>query len=754
MSRPAPSHLVVTLCASLIAPLAFAAESAAMASAPAVLDAPAPSSEKPCRGTALVLSGGGSRGGAHVGVIKVMEELRVPVDCVIGTSMGAIVGGLYASGMSPAGLEEQLTTIDWDASFSDKTDRTKQRFRTKQDDVFGLFPLEVGVGADGINTSPGLAAGFKVEFILRSLLMHVATPTDFDDLRVPFRAVASDLATGEMVVMDHGDLARSVRASMSIPGAFAPVVIDGRTLVDGLVARNFPIDVAQALGATRVIAIDVGTPAAKDVKGLGTAGVIAQMVALLTDQNVIAQRARLREQDLLITPELGDISSADFSRIGEARVAGEKAARAASEQLKRFAIGKQEYGAWLAQQRFSRKDLPTLASVKVLIVGADGTETEAPHLIDRMETKSGAQLDLAVLEDDMTRVMQAGEFESVNYDLAPAPAGQRVLEVRAREKSWGPGYLRFGIGMESNLEGSTDFRLLFSYRRPKLTEYGGELKINAAVGSPSLFEIEWFQPLERADYWFFAPYAGVERRVEQHATPLGEEVLRIDTSRAGLDFGVQFRNIGEVRVGAFSGRSEMSPETTGAIVPNDADLGGWRLRATRDQLDSLYFPTHGDYTVLSFVDSTADLGADDLYQKLEFKSAWAFSRGRNTFVTGLQYGTTPQGTLPLYDELQLGGFMKMSGYSRDQLRGDELLLMSLTDYWRFVEFGTLGRSYVGAALELGNVWRQKDMLNLGDLKGSFMVFLGVDNKITPIYLGLAVNDQGETQGYLYIGHPF
>lgn len=728
---------------------------AGTARTPAVLDPPAADRERPCAGgTALVLSGGGARGGAHVGVLKVMEELRVPVSCVIGTSMGSIVGGLYASGMSPQRLDEQLSAIDWAAAFSDEPDRTQQRFRTKQDDVFGLFPIEVGVGENGVNFSPGITAGFKVEFILRSLTLHAATTTDFDRLRLPYRAVASDLATGEMVVMDGGDLALAMRASMSIPGAFTPVVIDGRTLVDGMVARNFPIDVAQALGATRVIAVDVGTPASQDVKGLSATGAVGQMVALLTDQNVIAQRALLKEQDLLITPKLGDISSASFERIKEARDAGETAARAASEQLKRFSVSKEEFDAFLRQQRFAPKSMPQLASVKVVVEGVDGTVVEAPHLMDRIQTRAGAPLDLGVLEDDMMRVMQAGEYESVSFDMDRAADGERALTVKARAKSWGPGYLRLGLGMESNLEGSTDFRLLFSYRRPNLTEYGGELKVNAAIGTPSSLMAEWFQPLERAEYWFFAPYAGVERRVEERATALGDEVLRIDDARAGLDLGMQFRNIGEFRIGAFSGGTDISPETASAIVPFSADLGGWRFRAIRDQIDSLYFPTSGDYTTFSFVDSSADLGADDEYQKLELASTWAFTRDRNTFVTKVMYGTTPDGTLPVYDELELGGFMRLSGYSRDELRGDEMLLLSIADYWRFVEFGNLGRSYVGAVLEAGNVWRQKDMLNLGDLKGSLTVFLGVDNKITPIYLGLAVSDRGDAQGYLYVGHPF
>jgi len=716
--------------------------------------APVAAPDQLCKGIALVLSGGNAHNTTHIGVIKMLEERRVPVACVIGTSMGSLVGGLYAAGMSSKMLEQQLTDIPWDAALHDEQDRTKVAFRTKQDDAFGLFPFEVGVGRDGIGTTRGMAAGTQVEFIIRKLTLHAATIEDFDRLRLPFRAIASDLATGEMVVLEKGDLALAMRASMSIPGAFTPVEIDGRTLVDGLVARNFPIDVAQALGATRVIAVDVGTPPSRDVKDLGFTGVIAQMVALLTDQNVVAQRALLKEQDLLITPDLRGISSADFSKLHEAEAAGEAAGRAAAAQLDRFAVSEAEFKDFLARQRIKPRAMPKLATVKVEVQKRDGTVVEAPHLALRIDTVAGATLDLPLLEEDLLRVLQAGEFESINYTLDKAPGGARDLKIRAREKSWGPGYLRVGLGMESNLEGSTDFRFLLSYRRPNITEYGGELKLNAALGSPMLLEAEYFHPLERSQFLFVAPYGIGERRVEERETVVGDELLRIGSSRGGLDVGVLFRNWGELRLGAYSGRASIDSETASTIPSSDADLGGWRLRGTLDQIDSFFFPTKGNYSRLTFTDSTQELGGDDDYEKAELRTTQAFTRGRNTFIASLDYGTSLGENLPLYDDFDLGGFMHLSGYSRDSLHGDELFRAALGDYWRFVDFGNLGRNYVGAVLETGNTWIAPQRVDLGDLKSSLLLFLGVDNKLTPIYVGIALNEEGRAQGYLFIGRPF
>jgi NTE family protein len=709
---------------------------------------------RPCAGTALVLSGGGARGGAHVGVIKVLEELRVPVSCVVGTSMGSIVGGLYASGLSPEQLESQLSAIDWDSAFDDKPDRSKMRFRTKQEDIYGLFPLEIGVGAAGISTARGIITGTRIEFILRSLTLHAATVEDFDRLRLPYRAVASDLATGEKVVLGRGDLASSMRASMSIPGAFSPVRIDGRTLIDGMVARNLPIDVARDLGATRIIAVDVGRSPVGDVDTLGTAGVVAQTMTLLTHQNVDAQRALLGDQDLLIAPELGGMSPTAFGRIVEASIAGEAAARAAAKSLARFAVEPAAFDAFLVRQRRAPEPLPSLAAVKVVVARADGSREESAALAGRLVTQPGATLDLAALEDDLVRVLQAGEFETVTFGLSEAGTGRRELRIDARHKSWGPGYLRFGLDMESNLEGNTSFSLLGSYRRPELTKHGGELRVHAALGTPSQLGVEFFQPLAQKDTWFVAPRMGYERRIQEFVTPAGDEVLRFDESDLGIDLGHQFSNVGEVRLGVYGGDSHMSSETTSPVPELRLQRGGWRLSAVRDQIDDLHFPTSGAYSWLTFEDSDASLGAELEFQKLQLSSTQAFTRGRNTFLTSVTYGTTPSGILPPTEDFLLGGFRNLSGYTKDSLRGDEMLLIRVADHWRLSEFGQLGRGFLGLTFEAGNVWWEKGSVDLGDLKCSLMALFGIDNRVTPIFLGFAVNDEGGTQGHLQIGHSF
>lgn len=208
----------------------------------------------------LVLGGGGARGGAHIGVLKELERMRIPVDAIAGTSMGAIVGGLYATGMSAAELESLIGSLDWAGALTDKPDRADLSFRRKQDDAQVPVDFELGLRGASLVLPKGVVQGQKLDLLLRELTLGVSHVHDFDELPIPFRAIASDIEKGEIYVMERGDLARAIRASMSVPAVFTPVRIDGRLLVDGGLVGNLPVDVMQAMGVDIVIAVDVEFP--------------------------------------------------------------------------------------------------------------------------------------------------------------------------------------------------------------------------------------------------------------------------------------------------------------------------------------------------------------------------------------------------------------------------------------------------------------------------------------------------------------
>ncbi|MDQ1347637.1 MAG: hypothetical protein QG573_1010, partial [Acidobacteriota bacterium] len=299
----------------------------------------------------LLLSGGGARGAAHVGVLKVLEEENVAVDAIVGTSMGALVGGLYAAGLSAAEIEQTMVETDWNEIFRDGPDRALESYRRKQDEHDFLVRGRLRLDRWKPSLPLGAIRGRRVVELLRQKTAPVAGITDFSRLPIPFRAVATDLETGEAVVLDSGDLVLAMRASMAVPGAFTPVEIDGRHLIDGGIAENLAIEVAGRAGPVRILAVDISSPPLPFAELGSAAGVVNQAIALLMERENERQLEQLDEDDVLIRPELGSFSPAAFARADEAIRIGEAAARSAVADQRRLALTEEEYAAWRNRAR-------------------------------------------------------------------------------------------------------------------------------------------------------------------------------------------------------------------------------------------------------------------------------------------------------------------------------------------------------------------------------------------------------------------
>src|SRR5690348_13630394 len=268
-----------------------------------------PPKERPRIG--LALAGGGARGGAHIGVLKVLEELHVPIDCIAGTSMGALVGGGYASGMRAGEIEQFITRVDWKSVVGGVGSRELQPAEQKRfNDTSGS--VELGLKGGRIVPPSGLIASSRVEDVLRSYVAQARAVADFDRLPIPYRAVATDMLTGNMVVIGHGDIATAMRASMAIPGAFAPVVADQYVLADGFMVRNLPIDVVRNLCADVVIAVNLAKPTAKREQLVGPASLISRSNDIMMEANERAQLETLTDRDIRIDVDLGAFSAADI----------------------------------------------------------------------------------------------------------------------------------------------------------------------------------------------------------------------------------------------------------------------------------------------------------------------------------------------------------------------------------------------------------------------------------------------------------
>ncbi|MDZ7644172.1 MAG: patatin-like phospholipase family protein [Woeseiaceae bacterium] len=323
-------------------------------------DSRAAAAERPRIG--LVLGGGGARGAAHIGVLRELERLRVPVDAIAGTGVGAIVGGLYASGKTPTELEEIVASLDWQESFRDRTDRRDLPFRRKQDDADYPIRFELGVRDGTLQLPKGLVHGQELGQILRELTRSTAGITDFDELPIPFRAGRRWTSKpGEPYVVGAGDLPRVLRASMSAPGIFAPVIVDGHTLVDGGLTGNVPVEAVRTMGVDLVIAVDVEFPLYPPGELDSAVAITGQMLTILDPQgNTPATAGAERgEETYLVRPDLGSVG---LDRLPASMMStiepGAAATRAMESRLARLSLDEAAWQHYLGERRHRWERMP------------------------------------------------------------------------------------------------------------------------------------------------------------------------------------------------------------------------------------------------------------------------------------------------------------------------------------------------------------------------------------------------------------
>ena len=711
-----------------------------------------PGSGKPPPRIGLALSGGGARGLAHVGVLKVLEELRVPVHCVTGTSMGAIVGGAYAAGTTAAGLEDFVRKADWDEVFRDSPPRAEISTRRKIDEYKTLFAPEYGVGRHGLILPKGVIAGVSIHGFFRQLTQQAVEIGDFDKLPIPFRAVAADIETGEAVVLSRGSLAKAMRASMSVPGAIAPVEIDGRLLVDGGIANNLPIDEARKLCGDVIIAVNISTPALKREEISSALTVGTQLINFLGRVNVERQLASLGQRDVLIAPDLGDISAGSFERAADAMRVGENAARALSESLRRYSLPTEQYEALRRRQISERKPLGAVDEVRF-----EGLQRTNPEVLrSLMQSRPGEPLTEEQVSADLRRIYGRGDFESVDYHIQQE-SGRRILVIQPREKEWGPDYMRFGLGIATDFQGENSFNLLAQYRRTWLNRLGGEWITELQIGQRTFLATEFIQPVEERGRYFIAAYARVGQ--ELHSVFSGDDRVgeyQVKESRLGVDGGAYLGTWGEARLGLAWRRVNAHTETGSAILPDaDETTAGLRAVLFADQLDNAWFPRSGYRLTASAYAADDSLGSDRSYQRLDGELTAVKSWGAHTVNFKLSGGTDFHSDMPAYENFTLGGPLRLSGYRIDQFAGRRFGFSRLMYYNRAISLPELLGSgvFVGASIEAGQVQGRADESPSAGTIWSGSLFLAASTFAGPAYFGFGIGEAGHYSLYLLLGAP-
>lgn len=703
----------------------------------------------------LVLGGGGARGIAHIGVLQMLEEMRIPIDCIAGTSMGSIIGGLYAAGMSVEQLRETVQRIDWPQAFLEGPPRTDLPMRVKEEQRI-LLNAEVGIRQGQAQLPKGLREGQNLLLLLEQLSLPAASIHDFDQLRIPYRAVATDLATGEAVVLGSGELAKAMRSSMSIPSALVPVELDGRLLVDGGVANNLPVDVARQLcQPDAIIAVNVGAPLA-DAKTLNSFMlVIEQLTNILTVRNTAEQAKSLGRKDVLITPDFGDLTSLDFNRAADAIAIGYAAAQAQQRQLARLAITHSLYRQYQsALPIIVKNEYPIIDFIRI-----DNNTRLADQVIEgQLRIKPGDRLDPEKLNRNLNTIYGMGEFQRVNYTLVQE--NERTgLVVETRAKDIGTDILRFGFSMGANLKGDSEFGIGIAYTMTELNSLGAQWRNLLQVGGNIALMSDFYQPLSVSQHYYINPYL----RYEQYNLDLYNSSYDLNTgfriyrSEMGVEIGKNLANWGRLSAGLFYGvgRNDFRLGKPSAYA-NSFDSGGYLVRWQTDTLDSLNFPTAGTYTNILFRDSRPELGADHQTSTLSLNFVHALTWGKDSLVPRVRLAGKLSGELGIQDLFLQGGFLNLSGYQMGQLSGQYAALAEVIYLHRLTDASAAFTIpvFAGGSLELGGAWNDMEDLTVSSLIPAGSLFLGLDTPLGPFYMGAGYAEGGNASLYLSLGKLF
>ena len=701
----------------------------------------------------LALSGGGARGIAHVGVLKVLDELRVPITCVTGTSMGAIVGATFAAGRTPVEMEKLVLAANWDEIFRDKPPRGEIAVRRKIDDYKTLFAPEYGVKDGGLALPKGVLAGIAIESEFRSMVTPAFGITDFGQLPIPFRAIATDIETGQEVALGSGSLAEAMRASMSVPGAMSPVEIDGRLLVDGAISNNLPIDQARKLCADVIIAVNISTPPLTRGEITSAYSVVTQLLTFLGKQTVDDQLRSLTDKDVLIAPDLGDVSTVKFDRSKDAIRIGEEATRALADKLRRYSVPPEQYAAIRARQVAVPKGLGTVDEIRI-----EGLAKTNPAVVrELVASKPGEPLSEEKIGADLRRIYGTRDYEGIDYRIVGGDVGPRAMVITPKEKAWGSDYVRFGLGLASDFQGDNQFNALVQYRKTWLNRLGGEWTTEAQIGQNTHVFTEFYQPINEEGKWFIAPNGMIGQQTR--GVFVGDDKIAnylISTGEVGVDVGTNLGTWGQLRAGAVWSKVFARIDTGSPFLPTVRETtAGLRAALFVDQTNTAWFPSDGyGFTGTAYAAMT-EFGSALSYQRLEGTARAIHSWGDNILNLAVSGGTALGSDMPAYESFTLGGPLRLSGYRINEFSGRDYAFGRLMYYHRLYSLPDILGSglYFGGTGEVGYITNRFDNSRSPGTLWSGSAFLGADTFLGPAYLGVGYGGASNWSLYLLLGAP-
>ena len=693
----------------------------------------------------IALSGGGARGIAHVGVLKALEELRVPIDYIAGTSMGSIVGGLYASGLSPDALRRALDDTDWESIFNLKNERNQYSYREKQNQR-RLFQMEIGLDKNySVSASAGLVGGQNLFLALKRLTKGIHTD-DFSNLPIPFKAVAVDINTAKSHLLEKGDLALALRASMAVPFAFAPVKIDGHLLVDGGILNNLPVDVVRAMGADIVIAVNISTPLEEIESNSSFLTVALQSLDAALIQNT---RSALDNADIIITPKLKKYGFTDFEQGSEMVTKGYEAVTKKAYLFKGISLTPKDYARYRAN--VEAKKVATSTSITPKFIKFTGNKrTSTGVLRGRLNDLIGHKLKIADIEAETKRLMSLNDFENITYQIIENEQGQKGLLFNVREKRWGPSYFRFGLNASTTFNDKLEFSILLHHERLNMTRFGAEWVTELEINSGYRLFSEFYRPLDYRREYFVAPYAEFQRLfmdVFENKQGIGEYDLKI--FNVGFDFGYNFGNVAELRAGFAHNRiaADLRIGNSDLLPVGNTYENLLKIRFGYDTLDENVFPRQG-----TKINLTSEFYSN--YQKMMFSIRRVFPINHQfTLTTNADIFSFIDADTRNYEYFSLGGINYLAGYPEGDINGKQALFLQMGGIFYPAKKTPLSMKWLGL-LHFGNAWDNNEEIRINDLLFGGLGGVAWNTPMGSLFLGAGYTKGGALNYYLSLGQVF
>ncbi|HYJ41155.1 MAG TPA: patatin-like phospholipase family protein [Steroidobacteraceae bacterium] len=699
----------------------------------------------------LVLAGGGAKGGAHVGVLKVLEELHVPIDCIAGTSMGALIGGGYAAGIPADELEKFLVNIDWKKVVGSQGRRDLEPIEQKRSGPTYSNDFELGITPNGVVTPGGLINTSNIEDLLRVYVARARLETDFDKLPIPYRAVATDMVSSKMVVLEQGDLATAMRASMAIPGGFAPVIMDDMILSDGGLVRNIPIDIARNLCAEQVIVVNLVEPEADPVKLQSATQLLGRSMDVMIIANEELQLASLRPGDVRIDVIMGDIGTADFERVPDTVPLGVTAAHKMSDELRKFSVPEAQYVAWRTAVTQSQQIEGRLAGVRF-----EGLKRVNPeYLVRRHQVKAGDPVDIVTISEEAQRISALQDFDSVSYRL-DGDRSSPTLTWLPQEKKIGPNYLRVDLGVYASREGDLSFSIYGRHVRTWVNSLGAQWYNELQLGGESLVTTGFYQPLDVARRFFIEPRVTFSRALEDVFVD-DERVARYEFKDfiGELNLGANVGRYGQARIGYLYDERDVDVDIGTPLMPEGKPVdAGMHVLAELDSRDTAFNPTRGLAMALEYMESDESMGGDRDWERAELGFGIALPLRRDvlwlTFAAGSDLGSD----LPGDRAFSVGGPDSFPGFEQGELRVSEYWLANTSYLWRVKDLLSIRNHslYVGVGLTGGQLNGRLDGGEDGEHYGG-SVFLTGRTFFGPLTVGVGATSTDSWSLWLSVGRP-